>query len=107
VRAVGDHAELRLVGEMRQRPSGILEQGELRLVVAVGLEQACQLFRGVRGQLLGERDGEELAEMAVVEETRHLGVEPVDAELGGGPAAGCPKDSANSRSGIGVVEVEH
>ena len=27
-----------------------------RLVVAVGLEQACQLLRRVRGQPLGERD---------------------------------------------------
>ena len=45
VRAVGDQPELGLGSEMAERPAGVVEQRQLRLVVAVGLEQAGQVLR--------------------------------------------------------------
>ena len=86
VRAVGDQAELGLAGEAGERPAGVVEQGQLRLVVAVGLEQAGKVLGLVVGQLLGQRHVEQLAQMPVVEEARHVGGQAFDAELGRRPA---------------------
>jgi hypothetical protein len=92
-----------------ERPAGVVEQRERGFVVAVGVDQAGQMVRRVVGQLGGERDAEEAAQMATVEQSGHVGAEAGDAELGLGPASG-GGETRKRELPLGVeriVEVEH
>ena len=94
---------------MAERPDGVVEQRQLRLVVAIGLEQAGQMLRRVVGQLGGKRDLEQLAEVPAVEQARHIGSEAGDPELrlGPSPGGGEARERELALRVERVVEVEH